>query len=250
MIATAQMAPQDRGFSGRGHAVLGGAAAHLGRQRHRPGHPDLRRLHRHGDRQFEGEQARLRGARNTAGGDRRCARALLRAEDLRPGFARHRHADLLPAAAGRPGRVVRARQGRPVLDRQGVRESALRPVRHAEHALLAGERDRRVALRERPQRADSVGAVHPDRRHRVRDARDRSGAAAQPSRTPSSPCSATAPRPSGRRRAIRRPTCSSSTNRSAGSRPARRSSSAAFRSARSRTFARNSTRRPSSSPCR
>ena len=30
----------------------------------------------------------------------------LRAEDRRPGFARQRHADFLPAAAGRPGRVV------------------------------------------------------------------------------------------------------------------------------------------------
>ena len=103
---------------------------------------------------------------------------LLRAEDPRPGFAGHRHADLLPAPAGRPGRVVRARQGRQVLDRQGIRAGALRPVRHPEHALLAGERDRRVALRQRPQRADPVGAVDPDRRHRVRDARERSGPAA------------------------------------------------------------------------
>ena len=51
---------------------------------------------------------------------------------------------------------------------------------NSEHALLAGERDRRVALRQRSQRADPVGAVHPDRRHRVRDARDRSGPACQP----------------------------------------------------------------------
>ena len=38
-----------------------------------------------------------------------------------------------------------------------------------EHALLAGERDRRVAFGQRPQRADPVAAVDPDRRRRVRD---------------------------------------------------------------------------------
>ena len=38
------------------------------------------------------------------------------AEDARPRLARHRHADLLPPPAGRRGRVVRARQGRPGAD--------------------------------------------------------------------------------------------------------------------------------------
>ena len=82
-------------------------------------------------------------------------------EDARPGLARRRHADLLPPPAGRSGRVVRARQGRRRPERQGVRQGALRPVRQPEHALLARERDRRVALGERPQRADPVAAVHP-----------------------------------------------------------------------------------------
>jgi paraquat-inducible protein B len=57
-------------------------------------------------------------------------------------------------------------------------------------------------------------------------------------------------RPSSPRRAIRRPTSSSSTNRCAGLQPVRPSSSAASRSARSRTCARRSTCRPSSSRCR
>ena len=76
VIATAQMAPQDRGFSGRGHEALGRAAAHLGRQRDRVGHPHLGSLYRDGNRQFEGAQARLRGARNAAGGDRQCRLAV------------------------------------------------------------------------------------------------------------------------------------------------------------------------------
>ena len=97
---------QDRGFSGRGHAAMGGTAAHLGRQRDRAGDAHLRGLYRHRNRQLEGAQARLRGARDSASNNRQCARAFLRAEDLRPGFAGHRHADILPAAAGRPGGVI------------------------------------------------------------------------------------------------------------------------------------------------
>ena len=108
VIATAQMTPTDRGFSGRGHAAVGGAAAHLGRQRDRVGHPHLRGLYRGGNRQFKGAQARLRGARDAAGGDRQRAWTFLRAEDLRPGFAGHRHAAVLPASAGRSGRVIRS----------------------------------------------------------------------------------------------------------------------------------------------
>ena len=62
----------------------------------------------------------------------------------------------------------------------------------------------------------------------------------RPRPTPSSRCTMTAPRPSSRRRAVRRPSSSSSTNRSAGWRRARRSSFAAFRSARFRRFAHKS----------
>ena len=65
---------QDRGLSGRGYAILGRATAHLGRQRQRLGHADLRLVHRHGDRQVEGQEARIRRARHAAGGDRRHAR--------------------------------------------------------------------------------------------------------------------------------------------------------------------------------
>ena len=103
---------------------------------------------------------------------------VLKTSDL--GSLDTRHAAVLPAAAGRSGRVVQAGQGRQVLHPQGIRESALRSVRHREYAFLAGERDRCVALRQRPQRADPVAAVHPDRRHRVRDARDRCGPASRP----------------------------------------------------------------------
>ena len=84
------------------------------------------------------------------------------------------------------------------LDRQDLRARALRSVRQSEHALLAGERNRRVAFRQRPERADPVAAVDPDRRHRVRDARNCAGAAARPRRTPSSPCSTIGRRPSSR----------------------------------------------------
>ena len=156
---------------------MGGTAAHLGRQRDRAGYAHLRGLYRHRNRQFEGAQARLRGARDSASSNRQCARAFLRAEDLRPGFAGHRHAAVLPASAGRSGCVIHPGPGRKVFHRQDIREGALRSVRHCEHALLAGQRDRRVALRQRPQRADPVAAVDPDRRHRVRGARDRCGLA-------------------------------------------------------------------------
>ena len=115
---------QDGRLSGRRHEVLGRAAADIGRQRDGAGHSHLRGLHRRGDRHFEGDQARLRGAGDAAGDNRRNSRPLFHPEDTRPGFAGHRHADLLPAAAGRPGRVIRARQGRQESDRQGVRASA------------------------------------------------------------------------------------------------------------------------------
>ncbi len=94
----------------------------------------------------------------------------LRAEDPGPGFARHRHADFLPAPAGRrrSRRTSSTRTARRLTVKVFV-QRAVRPVRQPGHALLAGQRDRRVALRERPQRADPVGAVHPDRRYRVRD---------------------------------------------------------------------------------
>ena len=147
VIATAQMAPRDRGLFGRGHAAVGGAAAHLGGQRDRPGHAHLRGLYRNRNRQLEGAQARLRGAGDAAGGDRQCAGTVLRAEDLRPGFAGYRHAAVLPAAAGRAGRDLHAGLGRQVLHPQGLRARALRSVCHREHAFLAGERNRRVALR-------------------------------------------------------------------------------------------------------
>ncbi len=64
------------------------------------------------------------------------------------------------------------------------------------------------------------------------------------------PVRATGTRPSRRRPHSRRPTCSTSRTRCAGLTPVRRSSSAAFRLARSRMFARNSTPRPWSSRCR
>ncbi len=159
VIATAQMAPKTEDFLVEDTKFWVVRPRDLRRHRLRAGHPHLRGLHRHGDRQLAQEEARVRGARHATGRDQRRPGPLLRAEDAGPRLARQRHADLLPAAAGRRGRVVRARQGRPVLERQGVRERALRPVRQPGHALLARERDRRVALRERPQRADAVGAL-------------------------------------------------------------------------------------------
>ena len=93
---------EDRGLPGRRHAVLGRAPAHLGRQRDRAGHAHLRRLHRHGDRRLEGRSSATSWRSTTppvVTGD--VAGPLLRAEDARPRLARHRHADLLPAAPGR-----------------------------------------------------------------------------------------------------------------------------------------------------
>ena len=92
-------------------------------------------------------RARLRGARYTADHHRQCARPFLRAENPRPGFAGHRHADVFPPPAGRPGRVVRTRQRRPILHPQRFRESALRSVRHPKYTLLAGERGRSCSFR-------------------------------------------------------------------------------------------------------
>ena len=77
---------------------------------------------------------------------------LLRAEGDRPGLARHRHARLLSPAPGRRGGGVHARQGRQGVHHTHLRAGAVRPVRDAEHALLAGERHRHVAVR----RAGSV----------------------------------------------------------------------------------------------
>ena len=48
---------QDRRFSRQRHQVLGRAAADLRRERHRVGHPDLRRLPRHGDWPVVGTQS-------------------------------------------------------------------------------------------------------------------------------------------------------------------------------------------------
>ena len=53
---------QDGKISGRRHQVLGRAGADIGRQRDGAEHPHLRGLYRHGNRGFEGEQERLRGA--------------------------------------------------------------------------------------------------------------------------------------------------------------------------------------------
>ena len=168
---------EDRGLPGQGHAVLGGAAADLGSQRDRAGNADLGGLYRAGNRRFEGAEARLRGARDAADCNRRSAGAVLRAEDPGPGFAGYRHADIFPPAAGGAGGLVHAGQGRQVPDAPDIRARALRSVRQPEHAFLACQRDRRVAFGERAQRADPVAAVDPDRRHRLRDPGQWSGAA-------------------------------------------------------------------------
>ena len=146
----------------------------------------------------------------------RHAGALLRAEDPDARLARHGHADLLPAAAGGRGRLLRARRRREGAERPRVRERALRPVRHAEHALLAGERRRRVAHRERPQRADAVAPLHPGRRHRVRDARRRPRPAGRGRRDVVHALQRPHRGLQARPRAIRRRTCWSSSNRCAG----------------------------------
>ena len=109
-------------------------------------------------------------------------------------------------------------------------------LRHPKYTFLAGERGRSAAFGQWPQRADPIAAVDPDRRNRVRNAAGRPDPARGRGRTPSSRCTIIAPRPSSRRRAVRRPLSSSSTNRSAGWRRARRWSFAAFRSARFRRF--------------
>ena len=204
VIATAQMAPKTDGLPGRRHEVLGGAAAHLGRQRDGAGHADLRRLHRHGDRQLEGSAARASSGsrrRRVVTGDVPGRFFVLKA----PTWA--------PSTRGTPIFFRRLQVGQVVsyeLDEDGksltVKVFVKAPYDqyvNAGHALLAGERHRRVALRRGPRRADAVGPLDPGRRHRVRDRRARTRCCRPPRRTPSSRCSTTAPRPSCRRRAIR-----------------------------------------------
>ena len=132
---------------------------------------------------------------------------LLRAEDARPGLARHRHADLLPAAAGRPGRVVRARQGRPVArpsrcscsapyDQYVTPNTRFWQASGIDVSLSASG----LSVQTQSLLSILVGGIA------FETPADRSGPAAGRGRDTSSPCSATAPRPSSRRRAIRRPT--------------------------------------------
>ena len=120
----------------------------------------------------EGAEARLRRARDAAGGDRRSAGADLRAEDAGPGLAGYRHADIFPASAGGAGGLVCAGRGRQGADGADIRARAVRPVRQSEHALLECERSGRDAIGERAEGADAVGAVDPDRGYRVRDRPD------------------------------------------------------------------------------
>ena len=100
-------------------------------------------------------------------------------------------------------------------DREGVRARPLRPVRQPQHALLACERNRRLALGERSEGADPVDVVDHDRRYRVRDRRGLSG---PPSGRREYSLYVVYDRamPSSQPRAIRRPIGSSSTNRCAG----------------------------------
>ena len=138
------------------------------------------------------------------------------------------------------------------LDRQGLRQRALRPVRHAEHALLAGERHRRVALRQRPHRADAVAALHPGRRHRLRDAR-RPVRSCRPAEAETVVHALQRPRRGLQacRRAIRRPTCSSSSESVRGLTPRRAGGVPRHPDRRGDRHPRaGRRRRPSSSPCR
>ena len=69
----------------------------------------------------------------------------VRAEGRDAGFARRRHADLLPAPHCRPGGGLQPRRRRQVGRDHGLRQRALRQVRHHRDALLERERRRRLA---------------------------------------------------------------------------------------------------------
>ena len=148
----------------------------------RAGHADLRLLHRHGDRQTRRRRKRDFVALDTppvVAGD--VARPLLHAEDARPGLARHRHADLLPPPAGRRGGVVRrsTRTARRSPSRSSCKAPYDQYVTPNTRFWQASGIDVSLSA-ERPQRADAVAALDPDRRHRLRDARHRSGAVGRP----------------------------------------------------------------------
>ena len=63
VITTAQMEPKTESFLVADTTMWVVRPAHLGRQRQRIGHAHLRLLHRHGHREVQGEEARVRRAR-------------------------------------------------------------------------------------------------------------------------------------------------------------------------------------------
>ena len=215
-----------RGPPRGGHAVLGGAAAdHRGRGV-RARDPALGPLHRSGSGPWQAGAARLRRPRRAADRHPRGGRAAVRPARRRPRVARRGGAGVLPAAAGRRGRQPRARQGRKGRVDQDLRARALRPVRHRQHALLERERRRRVARRDRGAGADRVARVDPDRRDRVPGAarRWRGARGGREHGVQSLPDARSGDEAARPRRSSTTSSCSSS--RCAGSRWARRSTSA------------------------
>ena len=90
-----------RELPGRGHALLGGAAARSPAAGLRARHAALGLLHRRRPRQVEERAARVRRARSAAVVTTRRAGHAVRAARRRPRLARRRLAGLLPARAGR-----------------------------------------------------------------------------------------------------------------------------------------------------
>ena len=103
VVVGVQARPLGGQLRGRGHHVLGGAAAHRRRRRHRPRHAPLRRLHRHRRRRLDQGAGRVQGPRGAALRAARRARQDLRAALLRPRLARRRLAGVLSPHAASAG---------------------------------------------------------------------------------------------------------------------------------------------------
>ena len=99
------------------------------------------------------------------------ARPAVRAQGQHAGLAGRRLAGLLPPAQRRPGGGLQPRPRRQVGRDQGVRQRAVRQVRHPGDALLERERHRRLARRGRRQRPHGVARRADRGRRRVRHAR-------------------------------------------------------------------------------
>ena len=154
-------------LSGPGHALLGGAAARDRREHLRPRDAGLGCVHRRRCGPLGRPRASLHRSRGSADRDLRSARARVRPARGRHRLPQHRLGGVLPPHAGGPGRRVFAGPGRRERHHQGLHQLALRPVRHAGHPVLAGERHRHVDRLRGREAAHRVARLHSGRRRRI-----------------------------------------------------------------------------------